>query len=200
MSCYFPNLMLCKGKSLTISLGCKLQGQQNCLIVILDYHWLAQKPKNKMKVLGKIAALRTWLHLFVGDDGENNDGNICCPEHRCKCSFEDLSLPLPQCYYVTFEDVKEALKTANRGGIIGEIKTHVVHYVFDNNIFPFPITFMEYMLWYYWMDCLVFKMAHLQHLFQVKPRNKADKKEVCNDSGAKKWWREVNCHVKSYNL
>lgn len=47
---------------------------------------------------------------------------------------------------MSHEDMKEALKTADKGGRTRETPTHVVDNVFDIKCFPCPMKFMEYML------------------------------------------------------
>ena len=65
-------------------------------------------------VLGKSVRVQVWIHFFIGDTEGNNKwlgqypGNregVKQPYRDCKCPYNALSNPNPNCIYITLDDV-----------------------------------------------------------------------------------------------
>jgi hypothetical protein len=70
-------------------------------------------------VLGHTVRVKLWIHYFIGDTKGNNKwlgqypGNregVRHPYRDCKCQFQDLRNPNPNCIYLTMEDINYAKK------------------------------------------------------------------------------------------
>jgi hypothetical protein len=63
-------------------------------------------------VLGKDVVCEPWIHFVVGNNSGNNQflghfngsGNIQQPYHNCKCPYNKMVDPIPQCIYIDIQD------------------------------------------------------------------------------------------------
>ena len=134
-----PNLSYGKGKNHDAPSREKLQDQHNCLKVILESISTIWKEGGlPTTILGKEVIIQPWIHVVIGDASGNNElcghfnvhGNCMRPYRDCKCCFDMLDDPDPQCEYVTCKEVEDAFKNC-RTGSISEISRHYVENAFD---------------------------------------------------------------------
>jgi hypothetical protein len=113
---YIPNLGHGRGTSNKTHTRDKIQDEHSCISF----------PFQSLKIFNKengfqfvVLGVKVWIHYFIGDTEGNNKwlgqypGNregVRRPYHDCKCQFQDLSNPNPNCIYLTMADIDFAKK------------------------------------------------------------------------------------------
>ena len=131
---YVPNLGYGKGKTNRQPSTVKLQDEHNCLRqVTKQLIFIMQKGGIHTTIMGRKVRVMPWLHIITGDNSGHNDlvghynggGKTGHPFRDCKCSFEDLDDPDPQCELVDTEYIEHA-KTIT-GGLKAISKHNIVN-------------------------------------------------------------------------
>jgi hypothetical protein len=108
---YIPNLGFGKGKAKKQTSDMKLQDEHNSLSLITNQIIKILNGSGFWtEVMRWRVCVKLWIHLIAGDTsghnnivGHMNEGRpkyIC---RDCKCLFEDLSSPIPNCHLITSE-------------------------------------------------------------------------------------------------
>ena len=90
-----------------------VQDEHDCLRVALSsLRILYRRGGFNATVMGRDVCCKPWIHFVVGDNSGNNRflghyngcGNIQRPYRDCKCPYDKMDHPLPQCEYITLQD------------------------------------------------------------------------------------------------
>jgi hypothetical protein len=91
-----------------------VQDEHNCLCAVFSpLRNLYQCGGINATVMGRDVCCKPWIHFVVGDNSGNNrflghyngSGNIKRrPYQDCKCPYEKMDHPHPQCEYITLQD------------------------------------------------------------------------------------------------
>jgi hypothetical protein len=96
-------------------------------------------------VMGRDVCCKPWIHFVVGDNSGNNrflghyngSGNIKRPYRDCKCPYDKMDHPLPQCEYITLQDYSDhkamytTLKTKGEKKLLNsEFSKHCINNAF----------------------------------------------------------------------
>ncbi len=108
---YIPNLGFGKGKAKKQTSDMKLQDEHNSLFLISNQIIKIHNGGGFWtEVMGQRVCVKLWIHLIAGDTsghnnivGHMNGGHPTYISHDCKCLFEDLSSPIPNCHLITSE-------------------------------------------------------------------------------------------------
>jgi hypothetical protein len=117
---YILNLGYGKGTSNMTHTRDKIKDEHFCI----SFTFQSLKNINKDNgfqcvVLGHTVCVKVWIHYFIGDTRGNNKCSGQYPGNRegvrhpyldCKCQFQDLSNPNPNCIYLTMEDINYSKK------------------------------------------------------------------------------------------
>jgi len=126
---YIPNLTYGKGTSDKTEARDKIQDEHKCITCILQsLKDISQSNGFEFTVLGRSVRVKVWIHFFIGDTEGNNKwlgqypGNRCGvkrPYRDCKCPFNVMCHPNPNCTYITLDDInvgKRRKEEDNDGG------------------------------------------------------------------------------------
>ena len=112
---YIPNLTYGKGTSDKTQARDKIQDEHKCITCIFrSLKDRSQSNGFEFSVLGRSVRVKVWIHFFIGDTEGNNKwlgqypGNRCGvkrPYRDCKCPFNVMCHPNPNCTYITLDDI-----------------------------------------------------------------------------------------------
>ncbi len=123
---FVPNLNYYKCKFRKRLARDKLQDLHKCLKVILkgitEVHRMGGIHTN---ILGREDAMKPWIHFVIGDASGinevfghfNHHGKCLCLYRDCRCSFDEMGDAGAYCEYITLEELKSALETADKHGV-----------------------------------------------------------------------------------
>jgi hypothetical protein len=117
---YIPNLGYGRGTSNKTHTRDKIQDEHSCISFVFQSLKNINKENGfQCVVLGHTVRVKVWIHYFIGDTKGNNKwlgqypGNREGVRHQycdCKCNFNNLMNPNPNCTYLTMEDINFAKK------------------------------------------------------------------------------------------
>ena len=169
---YIPNLGLGKSKSNTQTSTQKLQDEHNCLLLVTNQiKQIHREGGFWTKILGRRVCVKVWIHFIAGDTsghnnlvGHMNGGTPKFIYRDCRCLFNELANPNPQCQLITLKDQEEARQSFD--GLKSICKKDIKN-AFDN----VPLADDVYGL----LGCVPPEMLHvsgtglLKHLFACLP-------------------------------
>jgi len=141
---YIPNLTY---GTPTTDAAVSIQDEHNCIAVAMkELVSISEKGGIPIKLEGKQVVGKPWIHTIIGDTvgdnrvaGHYNSGapGVARPWRECKCSFEDMADPDPQCDFVTRSDLKRFKKAhrkantqAERDKICKKMSKHCINNAF----------------------------------------------------------------------
>ena len=155
---YIPNLTYGKSTSDMTQARDKIQDKHKCISCIFESLKDISKSNGfEFTVLvGQTVHVQVWIHFFIGDTKGNNKwlgqypGNrdgVKCLYRDCKCPFNVLCNPNPNCTYITLEDVNVAKRRKEEDNGQGTeyfwiISTYDIENALLEKIYLFPIMFM----------------------------------------------------------
>ena len=129
-----------------------VQDEHDCLRAAFEsLRNLYQRGGINATVMGRDVCCKPWIHFVVGDNSGNNrflghyngSGNIKRPYRDCKCPFEKMDHPHPQCEYITIQDyfdhkaVRSTLKTKKEKKMLdSEFSKHSIDNAFVDDYLP----------------------------------------------------------------
>jgi hypothetical protein len=113
---YIPNLGLGKGTKQAVSSTMKVQDKHSCLCLITEQiRKIHQEGGFWTTLMGRqvrVVGVVVWIHFIAGDTagsnhlvGHFNSGKDKNIYQDCRCLFEQLSDPKPQCQLVSLADL-----------------------------------------------------------------------------------------------
>jgi hypothetical protein len=128
-----------------------VQDEHDCLRAALSsLRNLYSRGGINATVMGRDVCCKPWIHFVVGDNSGNNrflghyngSGNIKLPYRDCKCEYDKMDHPLPQCEYITLQDyldhkaIHATLKTKGEKKVLNsDFSKHCINNAFvDDNL------------------------------------------------------------------